>query len=301
MGNTIFKKDATAQGVAKQRYIESLAEPDRRVVYDPYAEHFVFGSGLIKLLGHKLSVWLTRKFARGFHEHLIARTRFIDDVVNQSAAENIEQYVILGAGYDSRAYRLGLPSKIKVFEVDQADVQLQKRAKLPKHLQSANYVKYVSVDFDSQLLSERLLNAGFEPNKPTLFTLEGVSQYISKPALSATLNELKILTGDSRTVFCFSYVDEQLLDNPSECFGVGYPNAAKRADNIMKLSAKFGEPWQSLYSAQEIESLLNESDFQLKQHTSLDDLNTLYFTPKGREVPQSEIMKLEHFVVATSP
>ncbi|GAL35020.1 hypothetical protein JCM19240_3390 [Vibrio maritimus] len=131
MGDTIFKKDATAQGVAKQRYIESLAEPDRRVIYDPYAEYFVLGAGLIKLLGHKLSVWMTRKFARGFHEHLIARTRFIDDVVNQSAAENIERYVILGAGYDSRPYRLDLPSRIKVFEVDQAEVQSQKRAKLP--------------------------------------------------------------------------------------------------------------------------------------------------------------------------
>ena len=139
------------------------------------------------------------------------------------------------------------------------------------------------------------------PNKSTLFTLEGVSQYISKPALSATLNELKVLTGDSRTVFCFSYVDEQLMDNPSACFGVGYPNAAKRADAIMNLSAKFGEPWQSFYSGQEVERLLNESGFQLKQLTSLDDINTLYFKPKGREVPQSEIMKLEHFVVARSP
>ncbi|GAL35021.1 hypothetical protein JCM19240_3391 [Vibrio maritimus] len=56
-----------------------------------------------------------------------------------------------------------------------------------------------------------------------------------------------------------------------------------------------------MYSAQEIERLLNENGFQLKQHTSLDDLNALYFMPKGREIPQSEIMKLEYFVVATSP
>ena len=134
MGKSLFNKDATAQGVAKQRMIESLATPDKRVIYDPYAEHFVLGAGLIKLMGHKLSVWITRKFARGFHEHLIARTRFIDDLVKQCTLGNIEQYVILGAGYDLRAHRLDLPPTVKVFEVDQKAVQSNKISKLPQSL-----------------------------------------------------------------------------------------------------------------------------------------------------------------------
>ena len=84
MSKTIFRKDGTAQGVAKQRLIESLAQPNKRVIYDPYAKRFVAGAGIIKLMGHKFSVWLTQKLAPGFHEHLISRTRFIDDLVKIS-------------------------------------------------------------------------------------------------------------------------------------------------------------------------------------------------------------------------
>ena len=66
MSNSIFRKDGTAQGVAKQRLIESLAKPGKRVIYDPYAEKFVLGAGIIKLMGHKFSVWLSKKFVPGF-------------------------------------------------------------------------------------------------------------------------------------------------------------------------------------------------------------------------------------------
>ena len=97
MSDTIFRKDGTAQGVAKQRLIESLAKSEKRIINDPYAENFVLGASIIKLMGHKLSVWITKKFAPGFHEHLISRTRFIDDLVKNVAAQGLEQYVILGA------------------------------------------------------------------------------------------------------------------------------------------------------------------------------------------------------------
>ena len=73
---SIFVKDGTAQGVAKQRLIETIAGPEKSVINAPYADKFVIGSGVIKLMGHKLNVWLSSKLAPGFHEHLIARTRF---------------------------------------------------------------------------------------------------------------------------------------------------------------------------------------------------------------------------------
>ena len=90
MSNSIFTKDGTAQGVAKQRLIETLAESDVRIINDPYADRFVIGKSVIKLMGHKLNVWLAQKFAPGFHEHLISRTRFIDDLIKKSAAGGVE-------------------------------------------------------------------------------------------------------------------------------------------------------------------------------------------------------------------
>lgn len=300
MRNSIFRKDGTAQGVAKQRLIETLAKPDKRVISDPYADNFVMGAGLIKLMGHKLSVWLTQKFAPGFHEHLISRTRFIDDLIKKSAASGVGQYVILGAGYDLRAHRLELPHLLKIFEVDQPEVQARKRSKLPEEIHNSENVTYVSVDFNHQSLSEQLLAAGFDQSKSTVFTLEGVSQYITKEAITSTIKELASLTQKTSSTFFISYVDELLVKEPEACFGKGYPKAAQRAETIRRLSAKVGEPWISFYTAEEMKNLLSQNGFSLKENKSLADLNSVYFTPVGRTLPEDQIFKLEHFVIAKS-
>ena len=300
MSNSIFVKDGTAQGVAKQRLIETIAGPDKRVINDPYADSFVIGSGFIKLMGHKLNAWLSEKLAPGFHEHLIARTKFIDELIEKSAVNGIEQYVILGAGYDSRAHRLELPSSLKIFEVDQPEVSDNKLAKLPKELPNSENVTYVNIDFSYQSLTDQLIGAGFDQEKSTIFTLEGVSQYITKEAVSSTIKELASLTRDTNSIFFMSYVDELLDKNPEACFGEGYPNPAKKASLIKGLSAKVGEPWISFYSCAEIEDLLLQNGYSIQENVTLEDLNSLYFSPVGRTLNENQIFKLEHFVVAKS-
>ena len=300
MSYSIFVKDGTAQGVAKQRLIETIAGPEKSVINDPYADKFVIGSGVIKLMGHRLNVWLSSKLAPGFHEHLISRTRFIDDLIEKSAKEGIEQYVILGAGYDSRANRLNLTPSLKIFEVDQPEVSDIKLSKLPKDLPNLENITYVNVDFSYQSLSEQLLTAGFDQTKSTIFTLEGVSQYITKEAVSSTIQELSSITKDARSIFFMSYVDELLNKDPAACFGKGYPNPSKKANLIQTLSAKVGEPWISFYRDEEIESILAENGYSMKENVTLEDLNSLYFSPVGRALPENQIFKLEHFIIAES-
>ena len=300
MSNSIFVKDGTAQGVAKQRLIETIAGADKRVINDPYADSFVIGSGFIKLMGHKLNVWLSKKLAPGFHEHLISRTKFIDELIEKSAVSGIEQYVILGAGYDSRAYRLELPSSMKIFEVDQPEVSDNKLAKLPKELPNSENVTYVNIDFSYQSLTTQLIDAGFDQKQSTIFTLEGVSQYITKEAVSSTIKELASLTKDANSIFFMSYVDELLDKNPEACFGKGYTSPEKKANLIKSLSAKVGEPWVSFYSYEEIESLLSQNGYSVEENLTLEDLNSLYFGPFGRTLSENQIFKLEHFLVASS-
>ena len=300
MSYSIFVKDGTAQGVAKQRLIETIAGPEKSVINDPYADKFVIGSGVIKLMGHRLNVWLSSKLAPGFHEHLISRTRFIDDLIEKSAKEGIEQYVILGAGYDSRANRLNLTPSLKIFEVDQPEVSDIKLSKLPKDLPNLENITYVNVDFSYQSLSEQLLTAGFDQTKSTIITLEGVSQYITKEAVSSTIRELSLITKDARSIFFLSYVDELLNKDPAACFGKGYPNPSKKAKLIQNLSAKVGEPWISFYRAEEVESILEENGYSMKENVTLEDLNSLYFSPVGRALSENEIFKLEHFIIAES-
>ena len=300
MSVSVFRKDGTAQGVAKQRLIESLAKPSKRIIYDPYAENFVLGAGIIKLMGHNFSVWLSKKFVPGFHEHLISRTRFIDDLIKKSISEQVEQYVILGAGYDSRAYNLKLPSGLKIFEVDQPEVQKIKRSKLPDEIPNAENITYVSVDFNHQSLKNQLLNSGFDKSKSTIYTLEGVSQYITREALNSTLSELALLTPNSNATFFMSYVNRLLREDPKACFGMGYSKPEKAAKFITNGAAKVGEPWISLYSSKEIEDLLSQNSFTLIENKTLADLNSKYFTPVGRTIPENHIFKIEHFVVAKS-
>jgi len=300
MGKLIFRKDGTAQGVAKQRLIESLAKPDRRIIYDPYAKNFVLGANIIKLMGHRLSVWLGNKIIPGMHEHLISRTRYIDDLIEKSTFANIEQYVILGAGYDSRAHRLKLPSKLKIFEVDQSEVQELKRLRLPYNIPNRENITYVDIDFNHQSLKEQLINVGFDQNKSTIFTLEGVSQYISREALDATLKEVADLNPNSNSKIFISYVNKLLKEDSKACFGKGYSKPEKAVSFITNSAAKMGEPWISFYSAEEVESILYRNDFTLIENKTLADLNSKYFTPVGRTIPENHIFKLEHFVIAES-
>ena len=300
MSDSVFSKDGTAQGVAKQRLIESLARPDKRLINDPYADKFVRGAGIMKVMGHKLNVWLSGKLAPGFHEHIISRTLFIDELITNNAANGVEQYVILGAGYDSRAHRLDLPSSLRIFEVDQSEVQTRKRSKIPKELPNSENVTYVSVDFSNQSLSKQLLAEGFDQSKSTIFTLEGVSQYITKDALTSTIMEIASLTEDTNSTFFISYVDELLLKDPIACFGKGYPKPAKKAKLITDLSAKVGEAWVSFYNEKELESLLSENGFSIKQNMTLKDLNSEYFGPVGRTLRENQLFNLEHFLVANN-
>ena len=300
MSESIFRKDATAQGVAKQRLIETLAEPEERIINDPYADRFVLGASVIKFMGHRLNVWLAQKLVPGFHEHLISRTRFIDDLVKKNSASGVEQYIILGAGYDSRAHRLELPSSLRIFEVDQPEVQARKRSKLPEELSNSENMTYVAVDFTHQSLTEQLINAGFDQNKSTVFTLEGVSQYITKEALSSTIKEVAALTQRASSTFFISYVSDLFDKNPEACFGKGYPNAEKRAKLIMYGSAKVGEPWISFYSAEEIENVLSQHGYSVKENVTMKDLNSRYFAPVGRALSENQLLQLEHFVMAES-
>mgnify|MGYP001234073820 CR=1 FL=1 len=300
MAQSLFAKDGTAQGVAKQRYIESLAKSAQRVIDDPYSKNFVIGSGLMKLMGHGLNTWLSKKIAPGFHEHIISRTRLIDDLVEENSINGFEQYVILGAGYDSRAHRLKLPDSLKIFEVDQKEVQDKKLSKLPRELLHKKNITYVSVNFTNQLLHEQLLLSGFDKKKKTIFTLEGVSQYVTRNALISTIEAIAKLSEEAGSIFFISYVNELLNKDPGSCFGDGYVNAAKKAELIKKLSAKAGEPWISFYSTRDMEKLLSTNSFLIKENLTFEDLNSSYFGTVGRDLAQDQIFKLEHFVIAES-
>ena len=116
----------------------------------------------------------------------IARTKLIDDLVEE-IAPTVEQVVLLGAGYDTRPYRLSCLASPRVFEVDHPATQTAKRATLSRAGVNTSGVVFVGVDFETDDLAGALRNARYAADKPTLFVWEGVTQYLSAEAVDNTL------------------------------------------------------------------------------------------------------------------
>ena len=148
----------------------------------------------------------------GVWEFLAARERYIDDYLEARLSEGLEQLVILGAGYDARAYRFdALRTGVKVFEVDHPATQAVKLKKLvaifgarPAH------VTYVPIDFNQQSLAERLFASGYDEQRKTLFIWQGVTQYLTPAAVDDTLAFVAGHSGPGSSII-FDYMDATLL------------------------------------------------------------------------------------------
>ncbi|MFM8332655.1 MAG: SAM-dependent methyltransferase [Candidatus Methylumidiphilus sp.] len=233
------KPSYTAEVVAYYRAVESLRPDEQRVCYDPIAMHFLrTGFKLLCRLGPLVQpiFWLLAE--RGFPEDVaqsIARTRFIDDYVKQCVENGIEQMVILGAGYDSRAYRIdGVKEKVKVFEIDCLATQIVKKLKLAKLLGCLpTHVTYVPIDFGSDKLERKLYDFGYDKALKTLFIWEGVTYFISSEAIDETLRFVRDNSGKGSSII-FDYALDSVLTD--DCDSVELSKLKKVLSNI-------GEPY----------------------------------------------------------
>ena len=169
--------------------------------------------------------------AENLSDLVIARTLDFDRII-ESAIGTIDQFVLMGAGYDTRAYRGENPHQITFFELDQPDVQAHKLQALANANISCNHVHFVNVDFTRDDLFEKLAEAGYDPAKKTLFLWEGVTLYLSEAEVRKTMRSVSshacknsILLADiyaNRMLnIAKSNVGKQVMDYTSEGLGFG--------------------------------------------------------------------------------
>jgi len=172
------KASRTATATAAARAFESVRSKDKRVCYDPYAKEFLGGIFSIltnSLFPTRVIMRMLNRYAEKVNPGAFAlgavRTRYIDDYLMECIDDEIEQVVMLGAGYDARAYRIDeLKGKVKVFEIDHPDTQSAKIEKVKKIFGILpEHVIYVPVDFNTQKLDEQLLESGYDKYLKTLF------------------------------------------------------------------------------------------------------------------------------------
>lgn len=201
----------TAAGIALVRAVESEKPAGERVCFDPYARRFV-GAGLYYVMKFFTAIGYPSRRSPGTWEFLAARDRYIDDYLEARLCEGLEQMVILGAGYDARAYRFeALKTGVKVFEVDHPATQAAKVRKVAAIFGAPpGHVTYVAIDFDRESLADRLCACGYDERRKTLFIWQGVTQYLTAQAVEDTLAFVSGHSGPGSRII-FDYMDPALL------------------------------------------------------------------------------------------
>lgn len=156
----------------------------------------------------------------GTYGYVLARTRYMDDVVCREVAAGLDQLVILGAGYDTRAYRMRAElAEVPVFEVDHPLTSRAKRARVAKALgPAAAAPRFVEVDFDHEHLLERLAAHGYDPGARTLFILSGVAPFLTEDAVRELLRQVASQSSP-RTSIVFDYIYDDVLTHPDRYHG----------------------------------------------------------------------------------
>lgn len=166
------------------------------------------------LLAHRLSGFVPRPFRYPFrgeiapHHQASARVTFYDAVVERHLGE-ITQFVILGAGFDTRALRLPAGTRVRSFEVDTAKTLATKRRMLTRAGINSTGVTFVAADFEKDDWLARLVEAGFDPTRPALFLWEGVTAYLDETGVRTTLR--RIAATARRSVVAFDYFTTEVF------------------------------------------------------------------------------------------
>jgi methyltransferase (TIGR00027 family) len=266
----------TAAGIAIVRAVESDKSPGERICYDPYARRFA-PTWMVRLFGFFIKSGYAEWRGPGVNGFLVARERYIDDVLQNFLGEGSEQLVILGAGYDSRAYRFDLAGKVKTFEIDHPSTQPDKLAKLKAVFgKIPEHVSYVPIDFNTQTLEECLPESGYYPKLKCLFIWQGVSMYLTKEAVEATLAFVVNHSG-SGSAIVFDYIYREVLD------GV---HKHSEVSGMRRYRFMTGEELTFGIAEGEIEGFLKARGFHQVKDVGVEDLKAAYFTGKnaGRKI-----------------
>jgi methyltransferase (TIGR00027 family) len=227
--------------------------------------------------------------SRGFRASIVARARFIEDLVAEQAGHGVAQYVLLGAGLDTFAQRRPeIASRMRVFEVDQPGPQAWKRHRLTELGYGVpDWLRLVPVNFEQNgSWWQELAVAGFDPGQPAVVASTGVSMYLSKDATAATLRQLAGLAPGSTLAMTF------LL--PRDLLGDADRAGLRAADQGARAS---GTPFVSFYAPQEMLAMAREAGFAGVRHVSGASLGERYFGGRSDGLRPSTG---EDFVVATT-
>ncbi len=213
---------------------------------------------------------------RAFRAFMAARSRYAEDRLWGAVAAGVEQYVVLGAGLDTFAYRSPFPD-LRVFEVDFPATQEWKRTLLDAaSIHVAENLTFVPLDFEHMTLGEGLADAGFDASAPAFFGWLGVVPYLTPAAFRATLQTIARQPRRSGVSFDYALSPESMSPSRRAVF-----------EALAARVAAAGEPFQLFFTPEQLEAELHEAGFQEIEHTDSEQLNERYFRDRsdGLQLP----------------
>jgi len=225
----------------------------------------------------------------GYRASIVARARFIEDLVTEQANHGVAQYVILGAGLDTFAQRRPeIASRLRVFEVDQPGPQAWKRRRLiDLGFGIPEWLRLVPVDFEAgQSWWEKLPTAGFDAGQPAVVASTGVSMYLTRDANLATLRQIAALAPSSTLAMTF-LLPLELID----------PDERPQHEAVYERARAAGTPFVSFFTPSEMLALAREAGFSKTQYVSTADLTQRYFPDRADGLQPASG---EAFLVATT-
>ena len=258
------------------RAIESARPAGQRLFHDPFAATFVSAPlrrvvrwSAIPMLASLLRGVIDR-FWPGARTSAVARTRLIDDWIADSVRK---QLLVLGAGFDSRAWRLPILAKLPVFELDHAATAAERRRRIAALAADRSGVISIAIDFDRGQLPEVLSAAGFDPRIVTTVVWEGVTNYLTADAVASALSWVGTLASGSTLIF--TYIHRDVLADPARFEG---------ARNILMAVASAGEPWTFGMAPEALPRCLHSRGLRLLEDLGADDYRARYFGPKAHKM-----------------
>ncbi len=268
------------------RAIETSRRPaGTRLFVDQLARGFLGGSlGVVAdlfrlpLLGAAVERVIDHRWP-GARTSGVARTRLIDDAMKDALRDGFQQFVILGAGFDSRAYRLPGLASTRVFEVDHPATLAMKKERLlgalPRH------VTLVAADLDGGELAHALGAAGFEPRSRSFFLWEGVTNYLTAGAVDSTLQFIAA-TGAPGSRILFTYVHRGLLDGSVVFAGT---------EHLFATLERSGEPWTFGLEPAELPAYLDDRGLKLVWDLGASEYRARYMGPAARKMAGYEFYR----------
>lgn len=259
------RPSSTALRVAMRRAAHQLFDQPK-VLDDPIALPIIGRQAAAKLETQRGNE--DHRIALAIRAFMVARSRYAEDALAHSIARGARQYVVLGAGLDTFAYRNPYgESALRVFEVDYPATQEWKRQQLEEaRIAVPPSVTYVPVDFERQTLREGLQLAGFDSTKPTFFSWLGVTMYLTEDAVMSTFGFIASTPRQGGVAFDYSV--------PRSSLGLLGRIAL---DAVSRRVAAAGEPFRTFFAPTALAERLRGMGFASVEDLGADEINARYF------------------------